>query len=416
MTVINTNVAASITANALTKNERAMYQAMERLSTGQRINNAGDDAAGLAISSRMTSQINGLNMAVRNANDAISMVQTEDGALIEVSNMLQRMRELAVQSASGTMSSTDRSALDTEFTALASQIQAVGSNTQWNGTDIIDGTPGTSGAVSFHVGANASQTVSHTFADIEVANASANAHTAVATTNANGDETVSTMVFGGATTDKGFETGDTITFTIDSVAFSGKVTAASGIITGITMHGSSITVSGTTAGTDADATSMSTSSAGAITLKKTAGNTFTLTSANTGTGSALFTAAYVTATSDGTSVTTGSVARGLTAGALFADISTVAGANSAIKTLDVVIADINSARATSGSTINRLEYAADNLANVSQNTSASRSRVLDADYASETTELARTQIIQQAATAMLSQANQQAQSVLALLQ
>ena len=113
MTVINTNVAASITANALTKNERAMSQAMERLSTGQRINNAGDDAAGLAISSRMTSQINGLNMAVRNANDAISMVQTEDGAIIEVTNMLQRMRELAVQSASGTMRSTDRTALDT---------------------------------------------------------------------------------------------------------------------------------------------------------------------------------------------------------------------------------------------------------------------------------------------------------------
>ena len=118
MTVINTNVAASITANALTKNERAMSQAMERLSTGQRINNAGDDAAGLAIASRMTSQINGLNMAVRNANDAISMVQTEDGALIEVTNMLQRMRELAVQSASGTMSSTDRTALQVSSKTL----------------------------------------------------------------------------------------------------------------------------------------------------------------------------------------------------------------------------------------------------------------------------------------------------------
>ena len=118
MTVINTNVAASITANALTKNERAMSQAMERLSTGQRINNAGDDAAGLAISSRMTSQINGLNMAVRNANDAISLVQTADGAVVEISNMLQRMRELAVQGASGTYTATDRDALDLEFQAL----------------------------------------------------------------------------------------------------------------------------------------------------------------------------------------------------------------------------------------------------------------------------------------------------------
>ena len=156
MTVINTNVAASITANALTKNERAMSQAMERLSTGQRINNAGDDAAGLAIASRMTSQINGLNMAVRNANDAISMVQTEDGALIEVTNMLQRMRELAVQSASGTMSSTDRTALHTEFANACGANSRCRFNTQWNGTNIIDGTPGLH---RFHVGANASQTV-----------------------------------------------------------------------------------------------------------------------------------------------------------------------------------------------------------------------------------------------------------------
>ena len=241
MTVINTNVAASITANALTKNERAMNQAMERLSTGQRINNAGDDAAGLAISSRMTSQVNGLNMAVRNANDAISMVQTEDGALIEVTNILQRMRELAVQSASGTMSSTDRTALDTEFAALASQIQAVGSNTQWNGTDIIDGTPGSSGAVSFHVGANASQTVSHTFADIEVANAGdGNAHTGVATDNT-GNPTVQTMVFGGGTGNQNFAVGDTVTFTVDSVAYSGKVSSVNGTaINGITMHGMSL--------------------------------------------------------------------------------------------------------------------------------------------------------------------------------
>ncbi|GIR39779.1 MAG: hypothetical protein CM15mP51_05590 [Porticoccaceae bacterium] len=125
MTVINTNVAASITANALTKNERAMSQAMERLSTGQRINNAGDDAAGLAISSRMTSQINGLNMAVRNANDAISMVQTADGAAVEVSNMLQRMRELAVQAASETTSATDRDALNVEFEALTAEIDRI---------------------------------------------------------------------------------------------------------------------------------------------------------------------------------------------------------------------------------------------------------------------------------------------------
>ena len=410
MTVINTNTAATITANALTKNERAMSQAMERLSTGVRINSAGDDAAGLAISSRMTSQINGLDMAVRNANDAISMVQTEDGAMIEVTNMLQRMRELAIQAASGTNSSTDRAALDTEFTALASQIQSVGSNTQWNGTDIIDGTPGTSGAVSFQVGANASQTVSHTFADIEVANAASDAHTAVDRVTS-GTPHVEKMVFGGATSGTSYATGDTVTFTVDSVAYSGKVTTvSSGTITGITLHGSSTEV---VSGTNDTTSIAATSAAGALTFAFSAANTFTVTSATTGDN--LMAVAYVTATSDGTSVDKGSVARGLTAGALFADISTVAGANSALKTVDQVIADVNSARASSGAVINRLEYAADNLANVSQNTSASRSRILDADYASETTELARTQIIQQAGTAMLSQANQQAQSVLALL-
>ena len=166
MTVINTNTAATITANALSKNERAMSQTMERLSTGQRINSAADDAAGLAISSRMTSQINGLETAVRNANDAISMINTADGALIEVSNMLGRMRELAVQSASGTNSATDRAALNTEYVALLNEVGRIAENTEWNGMKLLDDTPGSSGTVSFQVGANASQTVSTVFGDI----------------------------------------------------------------------------------------------------------------------------------------------------------------------------------------------------------------------------------------------------------
>ena len=297
MTVINTNVAASITANALTKNERAMHQAMERLSTGQRINNAGDDAAGLAISSRMTSQINGLNMAVRNANDAISMVQTADGAIEEISSMLQRMRELMVQAASGTMSSTDKTALNTEFQALDDQIDLISTSTEWNGTKLLNGALG---AVNFHVGANASQTISITFADF----------------NTDGGSTEATQA----------EVSSTDMFT----------------------------------GLDAN---------------------------NAGTEDTDLDSMVITGTSQSTT----------------------------LGYIDRAIARVDAHRATIGATINRLEYAADNLANVSQNTSASRSRVLDADYAAETTELARTQIIQQAATAMLSQANQQAQSVLALL-
>jgi flagellin len=289
MTVINTNTAANITANALTKNERAMSQAMERLSTGQRINSAGDDAAGLAISSKMTSQINGLNMAVRNANDAISLVQTADGAVVEISAMLQRMRELAVQGASGTYTATDRDALDVEFQALTAAIEDIADDTQWNGTALLSG----ASAFVFHVGANASQTISLTINDFETAPGG------------------STSVFDN----------------LDAAAF------------------------GTDGTNDLDALDLQ------------------------------------DATNSGTALTH----------------------------IDNAFTKLNSVRATLGATINRLEYAADNLANVAQNTSASRSRVLDADYASETTELARTQIIQQAATAMLSQANQQAQTVLALL-
>ena len=300
MTVINTNTAATLTANALTKNERAMSQAMERLSTGVRINSAADDAAGLAISSRMTSQVNGLNMSVRNANDAISMVQTADGALVEVTNMLQRMRELTVQAVSGTLSSTDVTALNTEFTGLRDQIQEVAKNTEWNGTKILDGSVGTATSVDFQVGANASQTISVVFGDL----------------NTNFNSTDSTT----------------------------EAVLATGILVGLGTAG-----------------------------------------IGSGTGG--------------------------TKDLIDQEVNTSA----IISTIDAALTNVNEKRSDYGAAINRLEYTADNLANISQNTSASRSRILDADYAAETTELARTQIIQQAGTAMLSQANQAAQSVLALL-
>ena len=415
MTVINTNTSATVTANALAKNERAMSQAMERLSTGQRINSASDDAAGLAISSKMTSQINGLNQAVRNANDAISQVKTEEGAMIEVTNMLQRMRSLAVQSSSGTNTSTDRAALDTEFTALASELQRIGANTQWNGVDLVDGV-GTSGAQAFQVGANASQTISHTFAQLETtAIGSASVVPAEGATNTtSADADVDTIAMSGGT----FAVGDTLAFTIDSIVLTAEVTSVNGssVVNGLKFHGSTTEIShdGSSAtGSDAIFTATA-NDGGVVTATMSAEGTLTLTGAGSGAGD-YFSTGELGALSDGTSITEGSLSRGILAGAMFADISTSQGSTQAIKTLDHVIAQVNSARATSGAVVNRLEYAADNLANVSQNASASRSRILDADYAAETTELARTQIIQQAGTAMLSQANQQAQSVLALL-
>ena len=273
--IINTNTAATLTSNALARNDRDMSQAMERLSTGQRINSAADDAAGLAISSKMTSAVRGLEQASRNANDAISLLQTADGAAIEISNLLQRMRELAVQVTNDTMTTTDQASVNTEFTALMAEIERIADNTTWNGTNIMDGTNST---LTFQVGADDGQTVSVTMGD--------------------------------------FETATTTTY--------GSGTEASL---------SAITVTSSTA----------------------------------------------------------------------------------IADLDVSIAGLNDQRAEFGSMMNRLEYTVDNLRNVAQNTDASRSRIMDADYAAESTELARTQIIQQAATAMLAQANQSAQAVLSLL-
>jgi flagellin len=406
MTVINTNVAASITANALTKNERAMSQAMERLSTGQRINSAADDAAGLAISSRMTSQVNGLNMAVRNANDAISMITTADGAYVEATAMMQRMRELAVQSASGTMSSTDRTALNTEYQALNDQILEIAGNTEWNGTKILDDTPGTTGSVSFHVGANASQTVATDFGSLGTNTYTASAGSVTAQTSTD-EMTVTITVAGGTLVD-----GDQISMKISDTSD----TTDGHWVKFELASGDAAKIAGGTAPTFS------------ISHEETSDN-YTAGKATDdffGTGDDLLIAAGGSAhtfkitgqlTSGGGTFTVSDIhiTRGTSAGIIATDVTAVDHANAAIAALDTAITAMNTQRATFGAAINRLEYASDNLSNVSQNTAASRSRVLDADYASETTELARTQIIQQAATAMLSQANQQAQSVLALL-
>jgi flagellin len=264
MTVINTNVKSLIAQQALTVNNRNLSKAMEQLSTGKRINSASDDAAGLAISDKMTAQIRGLNQAVRNANDGISMIQTAEGATQEVSNMLQRMRELSVQSANGTNTSDDKTALQSEFSELQKEIGRISDSTQWNGTNISNA----SADFKFQVGANSGQVVTVTFQSIK------------------------------------------------SLAVSSTVSA---------------------------------------------------------------------------------------------------GQSDAIGKVDTAIKAIDGFRANMGAKINRLTYAADNLTNISTNTAASRSRILDADYAQSTTELARSQIIQQAATAMLAQANQAPQSVLTLL-
>jgi flagellin len=387
MSVINTNVKALTAQNAMNVNGRTMSKAMEQLSTGKRINGAADDAAGLAISSKMTSQIRGLDQAVRNANDSISLLQTAEGAMIEVTNMLQRMREVSVQSANDTNTAEDRSYLDLEFQQLKGEIDRVINNTQWNGVNVLDTSftnNTTAGKFTFQVGANADQTIDHTISVFSLgttADGGAQVATSTATTAATSTVAQVSAMSLGAT----YSAGDVITVNLDQNMFRYTVTADA-----------------TTSAAAATALS------DALTAKF--GDDFTF--GVTATGSLQVTAKVA----NDTFTLSGSASDGEWDDIASLDTLTQTNSNTAITTLDVALTSVNEARAQLGSVINRLTYAADNLANVSQNTSASRSRVMDTDYAKATTDLAKSQIIQQAATAMLAQANQQPSAVLSLLQ
>ena len=276
MTSINTNINALRASNALSRNGSAQQQTMEQLSTGKRINRASDDAAGLSIRETMSAQITGLNTAIKNANDGISLLQTADGALSETSSLLQRMRELAVLAVNDTYSSTQKTAMSSEYVALSSQINQIAANTQFNGMDLLSGSGGVyggTGSFLFQVGGNTTQTM--------------------------------------------------------AVAIVSQTLAQYGL-TGAT-------------------------------------------------------------------------------------IATAASATSNIALLDTALTTLNTQRSTIGAAVNRLSHALDNLANVAANATDSRSKVEDTDYATATSDLARQQIIAQAATAILAQANQQPQYVLSLL-
>ena len=272
MPVINTNTNAAYAQDALKVNSKTMTTAMQQLATGNRINQARDDAAGLSISQNMTSQVRGLNQAARNVTDGINLLQTADGALVETSNMLQRMRELAVQSANGTNSTSQRTYLNREFTSLTDEVTRIAGNTQWNNASVF-GTTAAANTLIFQAGINSGQTISVVISAMDATN----------------------------------------------------LGIAAAAITGFTS------------------------------------------------------------------------------------------ASTAIGLLDTAIDTVNSTRSSMGATMNQLSYSADNMVNISTNIAASRSTILDTDYATASSQLSRTQIIQQAATAMLAQANQQPQSVLALL-
>ena len=410
MTVINTNVSATLASNAITRNDRAMSTAMERLSTGLRINSAADDAAGLAIASRMRSQVDGLEQAARNANDGISMIQTAEGAYIEVSNMLSRMKELAVQASSGTYSNTDRAALNLEFGQLQSEMKRIAGNTQWNGFNILDGAAGgASATVNYQVGAGSGQTMAATFNTLykNVATSTATAESVVSNrTQSIVDISGSSIAAGDhikiTLTDNGGNKVDLL-LNVDSTAATalsggaGKDTVVDGDIhyadNGYTALNTVLGQAGHAGITVELGFDGSSNAANKIFIKGTADTQpFTLAATDV------------------------SIVRGEVSTLDAFDVSSATNAQKSVAELDSLITTVAAGRAKYGAYINRLEYAADNLMNVAQNTDASRSRIEDADYASETSELARTQIISQASTAMLAQANQSKQSVLALLQ
>ena len=286
MSVINTNVSAMYSQNAMKTNARAMSTAMEQLSTGTRVNSARDDAAGLAIGQNMTSQIRGLNMAVRNLNDGVNMMQTAEGAMVESANMLQRMRELAVQAMNGTYSNLQRGYLDDEFQALGVQINRISTDTKWNDQSLLNGA--LSGGVPSGAG-NATFTFQ-----------------------------------------AGKDAGQTITVVIGAMNLTSLGVPVSALGGGYS-------------------------------------------------------------------------------------ISTVAQSTDTLTHIEAALENINGQRALIGAAMNQMAYGADNLTNISSNATQSRSTIMDTDYALATTQLAKTQIISQAATAMLAQANQQPSAVMALL-
>mgnify|MGYP001199391368 FL=1 len=429
MTVINTNTASLVARNAIHRNDRSMSSAMERLSTGFRINSAKDDAAGLAISDRMSAQVSGLNMAVRNANDAISLLQTADGATQEISNMLSRMRELAVQAASGTYTTTDQAALDLEFGELMNEMDRIAANTEWNGAAILGGgdtTVTASGAstrdYNIQLGAESAQTMALTLnswrtqvsRDTEMSAASGTGRDGVDPKVGEAQVvTFSNMASGDVFELAGITV--TATGTVQDSDLENFFTAqtTSGSITGTLTNASvSGAMNGYSTAVETDGSKVTFTSTGGRNDGKTLASTHP--SGTDGTDHAVAAAVSAAGTEGVGAYGQGVLFFGATPTRI--NVTSAANAAQAIAELDRAIDGAAAERAKYGSYMSRLQHAADNLANVATNTAASKSRISDADYAAETTELARTQIISQASTAMLAQANQVKQTVLSLLQ
>jgi len=564
MSVIITITAANIAALAINSNDRDMETAMTRLSTGLRINSAKDDAAGLAISQRMTSQISGLEQGSRNAMDAITMLQVAEGATKEISNMLSRMRELAVQAGSGTYTDTDRDALNLEFQALVSEMDRIASNTEWNGDRILagksninnetelaktitiqlgsgqgqtmdlslnswrtgvaqdaqmtaasgtgrdgvdtakstvmtlvdgtlkytsgsdrdivtiaglafekttaDGNFDASAVVSYILGKEAGQTIAndtsmsgfkiagtltanHRYEAVtgdanalKITNLDSGATSYSAAAGANAGTSGAAVAVVATYTNKALATAQTTlkmadttmnitdSVSVAGITFTSSADGATLDVSAVATYIASLTPGGTVNAASVTGLTNITASGTLLANHTYSASTDYLTITNTDNGATKYTAATtVDASADNvmtafsgwvnrdmdvnknaSSYGTGVLSFGASGSKI--DIDLVANAQQAITEIDAAINGAAAERAKYGAYMSRLQYAADNLSNVATNTAASRSQIADADYASETTELARAQIISQASTAMLAQANQVKQTVLALLQ
>lgn len=456
MTVINTNISSLRAANASISAGKSLAISMERLSTGKRINSAKDDAAGLAIATRMASQTKSMAMAVRNANDGISLAQTAEGALSEVTNMLTRMKELSTQSASGTLKDSDRTALQAEMTQLTSEISNVSKTTSFNGVSLLDGS---TSAVKLQTGINASETISMKLADTRTSSLGLTASVqGVATTAAlaDNDLTINGQNIGAvASRDASAFAAAINSKTLDSgvvATAKNSVTATLGTLTSgkkLSIGGTEITT--TAAETDAaslaakinstlGSTSNITASAdkdGKLVLNSKDGSNIQITNTDSlittamdnqntavtfDTTSKIGTGIGAVALEDmsGAGITIGGTTpgkAGFTAGktAGTVSIATQTGASAAMSVIDAALDKVSAARGNLGATQNRLESTVNNLTTTSTNLSDAKSRIEDTDFSTETTALAKAQILSQASTAMLSQANQSAQGVLKLL-
>ncbi|HAF94309.1 MAG TPA: flagellin [Pseudomonas sp.] len=469
---VNTNVASLNTQKNLNKASDALSTTMQRLSSGLKINSAKDDAAGLQISNRLTSQINGLNVAVKNANDGISIAQTAEGAMQESTNILQRMRELALQSANGSNSDEDRASLQAEYAQLTTELTRIAETTTFGGRNLLDGSFGTT---SFQVGANANETINVTLGNISAnsigsqqvksvgvaPSATGVAGGAITVTGSGQSEDIAVAAGASAkeiakqldglisgltataSTEAQFVVGAaasttpasfTMTVGDQSVDFVGVTDTASlaeqlssnasklGISVNYNEEAGTLSVKSDTgenisfsASTDAGSITIATKdgsgdygsavaladgliATGAVELNSAKG--YTLNGAGV---TGLFAATGTTATSVKTTITN-------------TDITTAEGSQSAIAVIDKAISNIDTQRADLGAVQNRFDSTVSNLQSIVENSTSARSRIQDADFASETAELTKQQTLQQASTAILAQANQLPSSVLSLLQ